>query len=436
MSAKRPLKYVLLLVAAHIVGLGGYGYYLASGDGKSDSVFAKVFRGMGVGAKPAAKDKVAKPVPVLLAQVESGDIEIWLEGNATVHAFNTVTVRPRVSGIIDSIKFTEGQRVAKGDVLALIDPRPYKAVLEQAKAKLAQAQAKKLQDQALLGNARSELDRVRGLVKLAGESQRALDSQQALVAQLEAATAEDQAAIEAAAAAIEAANLDLDYTVVRSPLDGVTGIRQIDAGNTVTANQTEGIIVVTQTQPVSVVLSLAQRYLSAIRPHLQPGKKPPVVQAVMYNYADDGVFSDTEKLGEGTLNIMDNQVDTASDNLRLKATFENKDGALWPGQYVIARVLTETRKNAVTVPAAAVQEGIDSSFVYVVKADKTVEARPVRTGQQINGRYIIEKGLQPGETVVREGQNKLKPGLSVAVMTEQPAGAGVAPVPAVPAAAK
>jgi multidrug efflux system membrane fusion protein len=409
-------RITLILTAGLLIGASVAAYYY-----KADKLAKEA------SAKKELSARAARPLPVLLARAVKRDVPVWLENPGTVQAYNSVTVRPRVSGMLDSVNFTEGQVVAKGEILAQIDPRPYKAVLDQAKAR-------KAQDEAQLKNARTELARIRALVEGDAESQRVLDEQETRVAQLEALLKSGQAAI-------DAAQLDLDFTTLRSPIDGRTGVRHLDAGNIVTASQSEGLVVVTQMQPISVVFALPQKHLSVLRPSTQPGKVPLPAQAAN---PETG-----EVLGNGVVSLLDNQVDLSTDNIRLKATFSNDDGTLWPGQYVLARVHVQTVKNAVLVPAPAVVSGVNGPFVYVAKADGTVEARPVTTGIEVPGEsmdnVIIEKGLSEGELVVREGQNKLKPGAKIApikeaapetraVALENPAAATASPAAAPPTA--
>ncbi|MDR1817920.1 MAG: efflux RND transporter periplasmic adaptor subunit [Puniceicoccales bacterium] len=420
---KRPLRYVLLVAAAHALVLPTLYFYRVHDRPDAPAWAASLAEklglragkdatgGTGAGAS-SAKAKAQRPVPVILVKAAARDVPVWLEGFGAVEAYNTVTVRPRVSGLIDSVNFTEGQTVEKDAVLARIDPRPYASVLEQARARLAQTLAKRRQDEALLNNARSELERVTGLVKSSAESVSVLERQQAEVARLSAAVAEDEAAVKGAEASIAAAQLDMDFTTLRSPIAGVAGKRLLDAGNTVTANQSEGLVVVTQTRPISVVFTLPQKHLYALRPHMKPGAKALTVQA----FRDDT----GETIGEGALTLIDNQVVSATDSIRLKARFENADAVLWPGLYVGVRVLLETRRNAVLVPRAAVQDGLnDTQFLYVAKPDMTVEARFVKTGTETaGGDIVVESGVAAGEQVVREGQNKLKPGMKVENITQ------------------
>ena len=372
------------LVFFGLLGYGGYRAYHYKKDALAKAA----------AAKQEIAERAKRPIPVVTAQAVVKDVPVWLANPGTVQAYNTVTVRPRVSGTLDSVSFTEGQLVTQGDVLAQIDARPYKAVLDQVLAR-------KVQNEALLANARLELTRVKSLVESDAESQRVLDEQAAKTAQLEALVKADQAAI-------DAAQLDFDFTTLRSPITGRTGIRHVDAGNTVTANQSEGLVVVTQMKPISVVFSLAQKHIESLLPSMNPDSPPFKVQALHDRTGD--------VLSEGVLSLLDNQVDLTTDSLRLKATFSNEDGTLWPGQYVNARVHVTTLKDAVLAPSVSVLPGIDGPFVYVVKPDNTVEVRIVEPGLVLPEEHlvVIVKGLQAGETVVREGQHKLKPSSVVA----------------------
>jgi multidrug efflux system membrane fusion protein len=364
--------------------------------------------------KPAARPAPgpgagARDVPVVSTDVIERDTPIWLSGLGTVQASHTVTVRPRVSGSLDRVLFTEGQMVQAGEVLAEIDPRPYRAVLEQARAKKAQTEAQ-------LANARRDLERIRTLVATDAETRRIFDQQEANVAQFAAVAQADQAAL-------EAAQLDLDFATVRAPIAGRTGVRLVDAGNLVTTNQGAGLVVITQLQPVSVVFNLPQQHLSALRRRLQADPTPPTVQAI----SDTG-----ETLGTGQLELIDNQIDSSTGTLRLKATFPNRELALWPGQFVTALILVETRTQATVVPAEVPQAGLEGPFAYVVQPDQTVVARPIKPGPTVAGFTVIESGLKPGERVVRDGQSKLQPGSRIATETRTAAPAK-APAKSVPA---
>ena len=385
---KTVSKIFWTLVFLGLLGYGGYKGYLYKRD-----AIAKA-----AAAKQEIADRNKRPVPVLTAKAIARDVPVWLANPGTVQAYNTVTVRPRVSGTLDTVNFTEGQLVNQGDVLAQIDARPYKAVLDQASAR-------KIQNEALLTNARLELARVKSLVESDAESQRVLDEQAAKTAQLEASVKADQAAI-------DAAQLDFDFTTLRSPITGRTGIRHVDAGNTVTANQPEGLVVVTQMNPISVVFSLAQKHIASLLPSVTADAAPFKVQA-LHDRTDD-------VLGEGVLSLMDNQVDLSTDSIRLKATFPNESGTLWPGQYVNARVHVTTLNAAVLVPSFSVVAGIDGPFVYIAKPDNTVEVRLVETGLVLPKEHlvVITKGIEAGELIIREGQNKLKPSSIIAPIAE------------------
>jgi membrane fusion protein, multidrug efflux system len=349
------------------------------------------------------------PIAVTAIRAESRTVPVWLTGLGTVQASQTVTIRPRTSGELTSIHFTEGQLVKAGDLLAEIDPRPAQAALQQALAKKNQADSR-------LANDRREYERMRGLIVTHSESQQQLD-------QRTAALAESTAQLQAAQAAVEIAQLQLDFTAIRAPIDGLTGMRLLDAGNLVTANQSSALVVLTQTRPCNVVFTLPQQALAALRQRLNTSVHTPVVVEIL---SDRG-----QPLARGQLDLIDNQIDSATGTLRLKATFANDDRSLWPGQFVNARVLVDTLVNAVVVPAEAVQPGRDGPFVYVVKTDSTVAVRGLKLGPIVDNFAVIQEGLQVGETVVREGQNKLQPSARV-----EATAAPTAPDAAVAAAAR
>ena len=343
--------------------------------------------------RPAKSPASSRPrtITVITAMAIARDVPIWLTGIGSVQANNTVTIRPRVSGELTSIAFTEGQAVKAGDVLAQIDPRPYQAALDQALAQ-------KAQDDARLANDRREFERVRALVETNTESRQLLDQRTATLAQ-------STALVQASQAAVDNAKLNLDFTTVRAPIDGHTGVRLVDAGNLVTAGQSNGLVVLTQTKPIAVLFTLPQQTFLAIRRGItRAGDSPLPVEAL----TDSG-----EVIARGKLDLIDNQIDASTGTLRLKATFPNDDQSLWPGQFVNARVLVETLPQPLVTPAEAVQSGLDGPFAYVVKSDSTVEARPLQLGPTVNGVTVITGGLTSGESVVREGQNKLQPGTRI-----------------------
>ena len=312
-------------------------------------------------------------------------------GLGTIQAFNTVTVTARVDGEIQKIGFTEGQTVNKGDLLAQIDPRPFQAVLGQAVA----AKAK---DEATLLSAKADLERY---VLLAPEnlaSQQTLDAQKALVSGLEAQIKGDQANI-------DNARTQLLYTSIVSPIQGRTGIRRVDAGNNVHATDTSGIVVVTQLQPISLIFTLPEDSLDTIASALKAG--PVTVAAV----SRDG----SKELDQGTLTLVDNEIDQTTGTIRLKAVFPNNENKLWPGEYIDARVLVRTDRDALTIPAAAVQRGPNGIFTYVVKPDSTVEVRPLKVGEESGAVMVVQDGISAGERVVTSNQYRLQPGAHVKI---------------------
>jgi multidrug efflux system membrane fusion protein len=348
---------------------------------------------LGGAASTAAGPPPVRPVPVSAGIVKDDDFPISRTGLGTVQAYNTVTVKVRVDGEIQKIAFREGQDVDSGDVLAQIDPRPYEAQLHQA-------EADKARDEALLANARLDLERYSSLVVKEFATRQSVDTQKALVAQYQAAIAHDQAVI-------DNARVQLGYTTIASPLKGRTGIRLIDQGNIVHATDQTGLVVITQMAPISVVFTLPQKYLAEILEATRHG-----TLAVSAYDQDDRV-----KLSEGQLALIDNQIDQGTGTMRLKATFENLDGALWPGQFVSTRLMLGARRGPV-VPEAAVQSGPNGSYAFVVRPDTTVEARPIRVLASRGGQTLIGEGLSAGETVVTDGQYKLRPGARAVITTQ------------------
>ncbi len=359
--------------------------------------------------KPASTAPRATTVEI--TEVTARDVPIWLSGIGNVVANNTVTVRPRVSGELESIQFIEGQEIKAGDILAQIDPRPYKAALAQALAQLAQSDAQAAND-------RREFERIKALVATNTESRQLLDQREATLAQ-------SAALVQAAQAAVDNAKLNLDFTTVRAPIGGHTGVRLLDAGNLVTASQNNGLVVITQTKPISVLFTLPQQTFLDIRRGITAAGTD---NALPVEALDDS----GRVLALGKLELIDNQIDTSTGTLRLKAVFPNDDQTLWPGQFVNARVLVQTLPQALAIPTEAVQPGLDGPFAYVVKADSTVEPRNLKLGPSVEGVTVIESGLSAGERVVREGQNKLEPGARV---DPSKSAAPSAAAPAVPAPA-
>jgi len=335
---------------------------------------------------------VAPSVPVAAALAERRDFPIFLTGLGAVQAYNIVTVKARVDGHLEKVAFVEGQTVSEGEVLAQIDPRPFQALL-------AQARATKMRDEAQLANARLDLERTKTLIVREFATRQTADTQRAQVAQLEATVQGDQAAI-------ENAEVQLGYTTIVSPIAGRTGIRLIDKGNIVRATDTNNaLVVITQVQPISVIFTLPQDVLGDVVREMSRGPLK------VFAHNRDGAT----QLGEGILALVDNQVDAATGTIRLKATFENADNALWPGQFVNVRLLLRTRTEVVTVPAQAVQQGPNGAFAYVIKPDQSVEQRTVKVGYTREGSSLIEEGLKPSDQVVVEGQYKLRAGARVQV---------------------
>ena len=340
----------------------------------------------GAAATQAATDPAAIPVSVAVAT--RADVPVTLTGIGTVQAFNTVTVRTQVDGQLTEVLFTEGQSVKRGDVLARIDPRLFQAAYDQAVAKTQQ-------DRAALADAQLILQRDADLAAKSFTPVQTADTQRATVDELEAQIAADAAAEQSAAT-------ELAYTTITSPIDGVTGLRLVDAGNILHPSDTTGIVVVTQMQPISVVSTLPEQALDDVRRAMAAGP----VEVVATEQAGG------RRLDVGTLSVIDNEIDAASGTIRLKSTFPNTHSALWPGQFVELTVRTTVIQGAVTVPAAALERGPDGFFVYLV-ADGVATARPVRPGQIDEHVAVIESGLAPGDTVVTDGQYRLVDGSRV-----------------------
>jgi multidrug efflux system membrane fusion protein len=328
-------------------------------------------------------------IPVIAGEVAERDVPMYLAGLGSVVAFNTATVKPQIDGKLIKVNFQEGQDVKAGDVLALIDPRPFEATLRQM-------EANQRRDQAQLANARADLTRFLDLARRDFASRQSVDTQQAQVGQMEAAVASDQAQI-------DNAKVNLDYTTIRAPFDGRTGIRLVDAGNVVHASDATGIVIVAQVQPISVVFTL-------------PADNLPVVSRAAAAPLPVLAFSrdNRNKLGEGTLAVIDNMIDATTGTIKIKATFANAERSLWPGQFVNARLLVDTRRNGIVVPAAVVQRGPQGTYAFVIKPDQTVEMRPITVDQVQDGVALIADGLKAGERIVVDGQYRLQPGSKVA----------------------
>jgi multidrug efflux system membrane fusion protein len=335
----------------------------------------------------AAAPAAPPPVPVKMGKVAIEDFPIYRQGVGTVQAYNTVTVKVRVDGEVQKVAFHEGQDVRQGDLLALIDPRPFEAQLRQAEADQAR-------DEAQLVGAKLDLDR---FGKLVGDfiSRQSLDNQTALVAQLRASILRDEAAT-------DNARVQLGYTRIAAPLSGRTGVRLIDQGNIVHANDATGLVVITQIKPIAVMFTLAQQALPDVTEAMRRGP----VSVLAYDQDNRTV------LGEGRLELIDNQIDQSTGSARFKAIFPNDDERLWPGGFVNAWLRLDLRHGPV-VPAAAVQAGRDGSFAFVIRPDSTVETRPVRVAATWEDKALIESGLGAEDRVVVDGQYKLRAGSRV-----------------------
>lgn len=368
---------VIVLIALIAIGLGW--------------VWAKKRRTGGSEAGPVAGGRPGGgfPVPVVPGVVEQKDVPIYLDGLGTVQAFNTVTVRTRVDGEIQRIAFVEGQDVHAGDLLAQIDPAPFQTQLDQNIAR-------KAQDEAQLTVARLTLERDAALLTSKILAQQDYDTQKATVDQLQATVQGDQAAI-------DNARVQLAYTRIASPLDGRVGIRMVDQGNIVHASDSNGLVIITQLRPISVSFTLPEQNLHLVQDHQAAGE--------LVAYAVDR--DNRTVLGEGKLAVIDNQIDSTTGTVRLKATFPNQDLRLWPGQFVNARLLIETRKAGLVVPASVVQRGPDGPFAFVIRDDLTAQVRPIKLAQIDQGQALIAEGLSAGERVVVDGQYKLQAGAKV-----------------------
>jgi len=334
---------------------------------------------------------VPPSVPVVGASAGQRDVPIYYDALGTITALNTVAIRAQVNGQIVSINFRQGQEVHKGDVLAKIDPAPLQAALDQAIAK-------KGQDQAMLIDAEKDLARFTTLVRKNAETMQNLDAQQAKVDQFKASIDADQASI-------EAARTQLNYATITAPIDGVVGFRQVDIGNIIHTTDTNPLTVLTQVRPSVAIYTLPQDDLGPVREAMLQGE----VKVLAFD--QDNV----KQLAQGKLLLIDNQIDQSTSTIRLKAEFPNQDERLWPGEFVHIRMLVTTRKNAVTIPPAAVQRGPDGLYVWVIKPNKTVEQRPI-DAQTVNDKTaIVSKGLSTGEQVVVEGQSRLDEGTHVNV---------------------
>ena len=394
---RKLLALVVLLCAAGATALWYYDYTIAF-DGavprlqprEQQTATATAPAGRGAGRR--GRQDPDTPIPVLAARAKAEDVPIYLDGLGTVQAFNTVQVRAMVEGPLQEVRFREGQDVRKGDILALIDPRPTQAALDQATAK-------KQQDEANLANARLDAARYAKLAATAFSSAQQSDTARAQVNQLEAQVRGDQAQI-------DTARTQLGYTTMTAPFDGRVGIRQLDPGNIVRPGDATPITVLTQLKPISVVFTLPQQSLAAVAAAMADAR--PEVLAMQGGPA-------SKPLDRGELAVLDNQVDPATGTIKLKATFPNDGLKLWPGGFVNVRMLIETQRQVTTVPAAAVQRGPRGTYVFVINPDMTVKRTQVTTGHEDERTSVIASGLNPGDQVVIDGAQRLNDTSKVAI---------------------
>jgi multidrug efflux system membrane fusion protein len=377
-TGKHPIRRAIIILV--ILGLAVAGYYRIQSTRQAAA------------EKSAGPQRGGMAVPVVAGVAQQKDVPIFLDGLGTIQALNTVTVRARVDGQLEKLAIKEGEEVKAGDLIAQLDPAPFQAALDQALAK-------QRTDEVQLANARADLERYRELVQKKVIAQQQFDTQKALVAQLDATVKNDQAAV-------TSARVQLDYTRITSPIAGRTGIRIVDVGNIVHASDQTGIAVITQLRPIALIFTLPEQTLPEIHRRLESGETLEVIAVSRDNKTP---------LGTGKLTVIDNQIDTTTGTIRLKAEFSNDENTLWPGQFVNARLLLTTRKGGVVVPASAVQRGPDGSYVYVILEDSKAQMWPVGVAQTENNEALIDSGLQGGEKIVVDGQYKLQPGATVKV---------------------
>lgn len=385
---RRSGSWLAWLIVLAVVAAGGYWWWHRSQPAQQPA--------------PSFSRRSAPPAAVGTASISTGNVDVTLDALGTVTSLATVTVRTQITGQLVQIAFKEGQDVKKGDLLAKIDSRSYEAAL-------AQAAGQQARDQALLDNAKLDLTRAETTVKTGATTRQAYDTQVALVAQYQGTVAADQAAV-------QAAEVNLSNTSIVSPVDGRAGLRQVDEGNYVTPGDTSGIVVITQLQPISVLFTVPEDQLSAIRRRLGQGATLPVA-----------AFDRTgnTKLGDGQLETFDSAIDPTTGTIKLRATFANDDHALFPNQFVNIRLLVDTHADTVIAPTAAVQRGAPGTFVYVVNADSTVSVRTVTLGTMNGEQVQILSGLKAGETVVVDGVDRLRDGMKI--NPAQPGGNAAAP---------
>jgi multidrug efflux system membrane fusion protein len=386
-TRRRNLLVIALALVVAAAGIGAWVYYDKTRGGEAAAQpQAKPGKGRG------GKGGDAGPIPVTAGAAQVGEIPIYLSGLGTVVPMRTVVVRSRVDGELVRVNFNEGQYVKEGDVLAQVDPRPFQVQLDQAEGQL-------IKDRALLANARIDLERYQTLFQQDSIAKQQVDTQAALVQQYEGTVRTDQAVV-------DNARLQLSYARITAPISGRLGLRQVDQGNIVHAADANGVVLITEVQPVTVIFTLPQDNLPAVMQRVKSNAKLAVE-------AWDRGFR--TKLASGDLLTVDNVIDITTGTVKLKAKFANADLALFPNQFVNARMLLDTRKGVIIIPSAAVQRGSQGSFVYVVKDDSTVSVRPVKLGVSDGERVAVESGVADGERVVVDGMDRLREGARVQV---------------------
>lgn len=397
MNAKRRSPKIILIIAIAALVAGGFWWWHSHSVEQQNSSAAPNAERSAGGKGGGRRGGGAGPLsPVQAAEAVRQSVPQYLSGLGTVTASNTVTLRSRVDGDLMALHFTEGQQVEAGQLLAEIDPRPYQVALAQAQGQLAK-------DQATLANARRDLARYEKLVKTNLVSQQEMDTQRALVS-------ETQGTIKVDEASVASAQLNLTYSRVTAPIAGRVGLKQVDVGNYISSGDTTGIVVITQTQPVDVVFSLPENNIAMLLTAKKSGQ-PVTVEA--------WDRSNTTRLTTGTLLTLDNQIDTTTGTVKVKARFDNQDDSLFPNQFVNARLKVNTLHDAIVIPPAALQMGNEGHFVWVVNAENKVSKKSVTTGLQDSQKVVIAAGLEAGERVVTDGIDRLTEGATVEVVAPQ-----------------